>query len=59
MEAESRIAWLSSTFGSVTMTLIASSAIRIPITPTTGPRIPPSPQLVTLSAGGGLGNIHR
>ena len=42
-----------------TISLIASSACKTPMTPTTGPRMPPSPQLSTLSAGGGLGNTHR
>jgi hypothetical protein len=41
------------------MALIASSAWRTPIVPTTGPRIPPSAQLTTLFAGGGFGNTHR
>lgn len=45
-------------FGLRVMSLIASSACNTPITPTTGPRMPPSPQLKMLSAGGGLGNIH-
>lgn len=39
--------------------LSASTAINTPITPTTGPRIPPSPHVMTLSAGGGLGNTQR
>lgn len=40
------------------MILIASIAIKTPVTPTTGPSMPPSPQLTTLSIGGGLGNMH-
>jgi hypothetical protein len=39
--------------------LMASSAWRTPITPTTGPRIPPSPQDTTDSGGGGRGNMQR
>lgn len=41
------------------MILIASNACTTPIVPTTGPKIPPSAQLTTLSAGGGLGKTHR
>ena len=41
------------------ISLIASTACKTPITPTTGPRIPPSPQVTTLSAGGGFGKTHR
>lgn len=41
------------------MTLIVSRDCRSPMIPTTGPRIPPSPQLVTVSGGGGLGNTQR
>ena len=41
------------------MSLIASRAWRTPMRPTTGPRMPPSPQLSTLSGGGGLGKTQR
>jgi hypothetical protein len=40
-------------------TLMASRAWRTPITPTTGPKMPPSPQDTTASGGGGFGKIHR
>jgi len=42
-----------------TRILMASIAIRMPMTPTTGPKIPPSPHVVTLSGGGGFGNTQR
>lgn len=38
--------------------LMASSACSTPMTPTTGPSMPPSPQLMTVSAGGGFGKTH-
>lgn len=41
------------------ITFMASNACNKPIVPTTGPIIPPSAQLVTLFAGGGLGKTHR
>ena len=40
-------------------TLMASSAWRTPMTPTTGPNMPPSPHETTDSGGGGFGNTHR
>lgn len=40
-------------------TLIASNACSTPIVPTTGPKIPPSAQLVMLFAGGGFGKTQR
>ncbi len=39
--------------------LMASSACSMPMTPTTGPSMPPSPQLMTVSAGGGVGKTQR
>lgn len=38
---------------------MASRACKTPMTPTTGPRMPPSPQERTESAGGGLGKMQR
>lgn len=50
--------WFSGCGGGARI-FMASIAIRTPITPTTGPRIPPSPHVVTLSGGGGFGNTQR
>lgn len=40
---------------SLTISFKHSRAWRTPMVPTTGPKIPPSPQLVTAVAGGGFG----
>lgn len=39
--------------------LMTSRACNTPMTPTTGPSIPPSPQERTESAGGGFGKMQR